>query len=97
MKTIQNIHTKEIRRVSDERANDMVDGFGALDEKSGIFWSFIKKEVWKKEARDPAKSIVKAEVVAPVSADAENERLRKIDSRKQKKEYQKQRRVRTNN
>lgn len=96
MKTVLNIQTKEIRRVADDRAKEMVD-LGALGEKSGIFWTYIKKEVWKKEARNPANSILRAEVVVPISADAEQDRLRKIEARKQKKEYQKQRRERTKN
>lgn len=93
MKTLKNIQTNEIRRVPDSRAEEMVD-MGALGEKSGIFWTYVKKEVWKKEVRD-----VNMATPQPVVFDeaVESERLRKIADRKQKKEYQKQRRVRTNN
>ena len=91
MKCVQNIVTKEIRRVNNERAEEMVD-MGALGERSGIFWTYIKKEVWKKEHRDPkiAASTVTAIVDAPTNEV-------KAENKKSKKEYQKARKVRTNN
>lgn len=46
MKTIKNKTSKEIRKVSDKEADEMV--------KSD--WEFIKKTIWKKEIRDKNKA-----------------------------------------
>lgn len=45
MKTIKNIKTQEIKRVSDKEANSQI----------GSTWSYCSKSEWKKNVRDAEK------------------------------------------
>ena len=85
MKCVMNNESKEIRRVAEDIATNLV---------STNRWKFIGKELWKKEVRNLTK-IVPLTVETLSTIEDTTQRQRKIDERKAKKEYQKKRRERT--